>query len=158
MCFIDVPCTWAADQGVNQDHTDIRGRWKGARNGRTVNRYINVQQLLVPTDGTVASVLCIGGPIRYLCHPGCGLTLELMHEHMVPGIYNHHRSDESNRVADVLAHAVLFAACQPGLEHLLPQGVGDRIWHAWSQVRPDDFHEDWNLTSIKNIQTWRAEF
>jgi hypothetical protein len=85
------PCTWAAGHGVSQDHTEIRGRWKGARNGQTVNRYINVEQL--PTDGTVASVLCIGGPIRYLCHPGCGLTLEWMHEHVVPGIYNHFKSD-----------------------------------------------------------------
>jgi hypothetical protein len=42
------PCTWAAEHGVSQDHTEIRGRWKGNKGGKTVNRYINVEQL--PTD------------------------------------------------------------------------------------------------------------
>ena len=134
------PCTWCAEHGVSQDHTEIRGRWKGKQGGKTVNRYINVEQL--PTDGHVASVLCVGGPIRYMCRTGSGLEMKLdwMHDNVVPGIYNYFNADPSNRVADVLAHAVLFAACQPGLEHLLPLGVGDRIRHAWSQVRPDDFH------------------
>ena len=57
------PSTWAAEHGVSQDHIEVRGRWKGGKNGRTVNKYINVEQL--PTDGHVASILCVGGPIKY---------------------------------------------------------------------------------------------
>jgi hypothetical protein len=79
------PCTWAAKHGVSQDHTEIRGRWKGGKNGKTVNRYINVEQL--PTDGHVASILCVGGPIKYLARNGSGVTLEFLKEHAVPGIH-----------------------------------------------------------------------
>ena len=34
------PSTWAAEHGVSHDHIEIRGRWKGGRNGRTVNSVI----------------------------------------------------------------------------------------------------------------------
>ena len=105
----------------------------------------------------MASILCVGGPIRYMFRDGSGLTLDWMRANVVPGIHNQFSADPSNRVADVLSHAVLFAACQPGLEHLLPLGVGDRIRHAWTQVRPEDYHEDWNPIVRMPILVSRVE-
>jgi hypothetical protein len=81
------PSTWAAEHGFSQDHTEIHGQWKGKSGGKTVNHYINVEQL--PTDGHVASVLCVGSPIQYMCRTGSGLKMKLdwMHYNVVPGIY-----------------------------------------------------------------------
>ena len=94
------PSTWAAEHGISQDHIEIRGRWKGGRNGRTVNRYINVEQL--PTDGNVASVLAVGGPVKYKPRAGCGVTHQWLMTHVVPGIKAHFSGDESNKIAEVL--------------------------------------------------------
>jgi hypothetical protein len=136
------PSTWAAEHGASQDHIEIRRRWKGGKNGRTVNRYINVEQL--PTDGHVAAILCVGGPIKYLCRNGSGITLEWMHEHVVPGIHSHFQGDGSNFVAGVLSHAFMFAAFHPGLEHMLPDTIRNQIRNAYDAIRPEDFHDDWN--------------
>ncbi|KAL7557240.1 hypothetical protein ACA910_001905 [Epithemia clementina (nom. ined.)] len=78
------PSTWAAEHGISQDDIEIRGRWKGGRNGRTVNRYINVEQL--PTDGKVATVLCVGGPIKYKLKPNSHVTDQFLMQHVVPGL------------------------------------------------------------------------
>jgi hypothetical protein len=115
------PCTWAAEHGVCQDHTEIRGRWKGGKGGKTVNRYINVEQL--PTDGHVASILCVGGPMKYLARNGSRVTLEFLKDHVVPGIHDYFQGDESNKIVAVLRMAVLYAAHQPELEHLLPEDM-----------------------------------
>jgi hypothetical protein len=122
------PSTWTAEHGASQDHIEISGHWKGGKNGRTVNRYINVEQL--PADGHVAAILCVGGPIKYLCRNGCGVTLEWMHEHVVPAIHSHFQGDKSNFVAGVLSHAVMFAAFHPGLEHMLTDTIRNRIRNA----------------------------
>ena len=55
--------TWCAEHGMSPTEVEIRGRWKGGRNGRVVNLYINVKQL--PTDGKVAASLCVGQPVKY---------------------------------------------------------------------------------------------
>jgi hypothetical protein len=121
------PSTWAAEHGASQEHIEICGRWKGGKNGQTVNRYINVEQL--PTDGHVAAILCVGGPIN-----GAGITLDWMHEHVVPGIHSHFQGDESNFVAGVLSHAVMFAAFHPGLEHMLPDSIRNRIRNGFDAI------------------------
>ena len=136
------PATWAAEHGISQDHIEIRGRWKGGRNGRTVNRYINVEQL--PTDGHVASILSVGGPVKYKPRPGSGLTHQFLMTHVVPGIKGHFAADESNKIAEVLALPVLWAAFQPGLEHMMDPEVRTRIRNAYDGIRPNDFHAHWN--------------
>jgi hypothetical protein len=47
-------------------------------------------------------------------------------------------------IAGLLSHAVLFAACQPGLEHMLPDNVRQRTQNAWADIQPKDFRDDWN--------------
>ena len=43
------PATYACECGCRKDETEIRGRWKAKESGRTVNVYINPEQL--PTEG-----------------------------------------------------------------------------------------------------------
>jgi hypothetical protein len=37
------PATWCAENGSSDPEVEIRGRWKGNKNGRVVNRYISVE-------------------------------------------------------------------------------------------------------------------
>ena len=118
------PSTWAAEHGISQDHIEIQGRWKGGKGGRTVNRYINVEQL--PTDGHVASILRVGGPIKYKPRAGCGINHQWLMTNVVPGFKGHY-VDPSNKIAEVLAMPELWCAFQPGLEHMLCPEVRARI-------------------------------
>ena len=52
-----------------------------------MNRYINVEQL--PTDGRVASVLCVGGPVKYKLKPDSHVTYEFLMNVVAPGIAAH---------------------------------------------------------------------
>ena len=44
--------------------------------------YINVEQL--PTDGRVASVLCVGGPVKYKTKPGLNLMWQFIKDCVIP--------------------------------------------------------------------------
>ena len=78
--------TYCCQRGCSQQEVEIRGRWKGRRNGSVVNRYINPDQL--PTDAKVAGVLCMGGPVFYRLKEDSHVTPEFMRTHVVPGISN----------------------------------------------------------------------
>jgi hypothetical protein len=54
--------TWASEHGCSHAEVETCGRWKGGKSGRTVNLYINVEQL--PMDGKIASVLCVGKHLK----------------------------------------------------------------------------------------------
>ena len=62
--FIDLklPSTYAVNCGATWEEVEIRGRWKGSRGGKFVNRYIDVKQLF--HDAKVAGILCVGGPCK----------------------------------------------------------------------------------------------
>ena len=66
------PSTYARRNGCTRDDVDYRGRWK--RQKRMVDTYIDVD--LPYPDAKVASVLAIGGPVKYELMEGCGLTDE----------------------------------------------------------------------------------
>ena len=56
------PATYARRNGCSKDDMDARGRWKS--NERIVDIYIDC---LIPfPDAKVASILCIGGPVKYM--------------------------------------------------------------------------------------------
>ena len=95
------------------------------------------------TDGSVAAVLCVGGPIKYKPRAGSGLTYKWLMTHVVPSIKAHY-SDPSNKIAEVLAMPVLWCEFQSGLEHMLSPEVRSRIRTAYELIRPEDFHADWN--------------
>ena len=87
--------TWAAEHGCTHTDVETRGRWKGGKNGRVVNLYINLKQL--PTDGKVAGVLCVGQPVKYKLKANSGVTRDWLLTHVVPGIRDHYDADANNR-------------------------------------------------------------
>lgn len=122
--------TWAAEHGCTYTEVEIRGRWKGGRNGRVVNLYINVKQL--PTDGKVAAVLCVGQPVKYKLKPNTAITRQWLLTNVVPGIHELYSGDDANRIADVLALPLLFAVLEPGLEDdVMTPAVHGRIKGSW---------------------------
>ena len=63
------PATYARRNGCQTDDIDARGRWKRKRG--VVDRYIDVA---IPyADAKVASILAIGGPIKYCPRLGAGI-------------------------------------------------------------------------------------
>jgi hypothetical protein len=148
--------TWAAEHGCTYTEVEIRGRWKGGRNGRVVNLYINVQQL--PTDGKVAGVLCVGQPVKYKLKANSGVTREWLLTNVVPGIRDHYDADAQNRVADVLALPLLFACLEPGLEHIMTPAVRNRVQDAWETLRQQHEQEVvWNPVEKVVLQVHRYE-
>jgi hypothetical protein len=93
-----------------------RGRWKGHKNGRIVNRYISVEQLT--TDARVAGILCVGGPVKYVAKIGSHLTRDFLLEVVTPHIAAYF-PEEHNKIAEVLARPLLWACFEPSLEHLM---------------------------------------
>ena len=126
------PSTWVVENGGTDVEVEIRGRWKGQRNGRTVNRYISPEQL--PTDARVASILCVGGAVRYKVKSDSRVTSLFMQEVVVPGIFSRY-SDESNQIASVLAPALLWAAHNEDLAHMMSSQVRKRIIDGYALIR-----------------------
>jgi hypothetical protein len=77
-----------------------------------VNLYINVKQL--PTDGKVASVLCVGQPVKYKLKTNTGITRDWLLTYVVPGISQQYEDDDANRITDVLTLPLLYACLEPG--------------------------------------------
>jgi Transcriptional activator of glycolytic enzymes len=121
--------TWAAEHGCTYTEVEIRGRWKGGRNGRVVNLYINVKQL--PTDGKVAAILCVGQPVKYKLKANTAITRDWLLTNVVPCIRELYANDVANRIADVLALPLLYAVLEPGLEDTMTATVYGRVRAAW---------------------------
>lgn len=148
--------TWAAEHGCTYNEVEIRGRWKGGRNGRVVNLYINVKQL--PTDGKVASVLCVGQPVKYKLKANTGITRDWLLTHVVPGISQQYEDDDANRIADVLSLPLLYACLEPGCEYLMTPEVYGRVRAAWIILCVEHEHErDWNPVEKVVLQVHRYE-
>ena len=115
---------------MSPSEVEIRGRWKGGRNGRVVNLYINVKQL--PTDGKVAAVLCVGQPVKYKLKADTAVTRGWLLANVVPGIHEHFADDTANRIADVLALPLLWACLDPVASQLISPAVGGRVSANWT--------------------------
>jgi len=148
--------TWAAEHGMSHTEVEVRGRWKGGKNGRVVNLYINLKQL--PTDGKVAGILCVGQPVKYKLKPNSGITSEWLLTHVVPGIHDHYNTDQNNKIATVLALPLLWSCLEPGMEELMSDGIRARVQAAWEQLRSGSDHAaDWNPVSKVVLQVHRFE-
>jgi hypothetical protein len=135
------PSTWASQHGISQDDIEVRGRWKGGKNGRTVNRYISVEQL--PTDGRVAGILAVGGPVKYKLKADSHVTDAWLLDNVVPGLKAHFAHDPNNKLPLVLSLSVLWVAHTAGLEHMLTDEVRLRVKDAYALIRGDN-PADWN--------------
>jgi hypothetical protein len=147
--------TWAAEHGCTPYQVEIRGRWKANHgSGRVVNLYINSNQL--PTDGKVASILCVGQPVRYKLKVNSGITRHWWLTNVVPGIQDHFNVDPRNKIADVLALPLLYACLEPGLEFLTTARVRSRVQNAWALLR--GAHEiGWNPVEKVILQVYQYE-
>ena len=122
--------TWASEHGMSPSEVEIRGRWKGGRNGRVVNLYINVTQL--PTDGKVASALCVGQPVKYKLKANTEITRAWLLTNIVPGINEHFSDDPANKIADVLALPLLWACLDPVANKLVSSAVVGKVTAMWT--------------------------
>ena len=95
-------------------------------------RYIDVKQLAI--DAKVAASLCVGGPIKYKFKEGVNIADNWLFEHVVPNIRRRYPNDA--KLCRVLGTALLFAAMDPQLVEMLPQGTKDRVTQAYLHTHP----------------------
>ena len=135
--------TWAAELGCTDSEIEVRGRWKGGKGGRTVNRYISVKQLL--TDGKASDKICIGGAVKYRAKPDSLVTCDFLLNIVCPNISRFFSNlDHTNKVAKVLALPVLFAAYDPMIDYIMTNEVRDRIRRGYNDLRGNDLPGDYN--------------
>jgi hypothetical protein len=119
-----------------------------------VNLYISVEQL--PTDGRVVAILCVGGPIKYKIKTNSHLTDAFLKDVVCPGIFKHFENDPNNKIGTVLALPLLWAAHQPGLEHLMSNVVRMQIKEGYNQICGDN-DVDWNPVEKVPLVITRVE-
>lgn len=127
------PATWCAEHGCADPEVEIRGRWKGKKNGRIVNRYISVEQLT--TDAKLAGVLAVGGPIRYKLKEDSHVSHHFLMNTVAPKIHEHFSVDPSNKIADILAVALLWACHEPSVSHMISNAVRTRVQDGYNTIR-----------------------
>ena len=114
-----LPVMFARRNGCSRDDVDSRGRWKA--NKRIVDTYIDT---CIPyPDAKVASVLCIGGAIKYEVRPESLVTPDFILTFVSPSIMNVFPRE----VALVLGTALLWAYHDHKFSQLLPQDEIDPI-------------------------------
>lgn len=126
--FRKFPATRARRMGCDKDDIDSRGRW---RKLRVQDRYVSAN--LPFPDAKVASALCVGGPCKYELVNGGGITQEWLREVVVPNIIG--KPGIANRVADVLALPLLWAAMDNEMETRMPAMTRNRIRNAYAACR-----------------------
>ena len=127
------PSQYAVDTGASVDDVEIRGRWK-KRGNRVVFRYIDPGQLYI--DAKVASLLCVGGPIKYKLKPGIAISNDWLFEHVVPAIRQRYQNDLN--FCMTLALAILFAALDETIN--VPLTIRNRVTVAYSALGLDETH------------------
>ncbi|KAI2499452.1 hypothetical protein MHU86_15036 [Fragilaria crotonensis] len=122
------PATYARRNGCTKDDVDARGRW---RRKRVSDVYMDVN--LPYPDAKVASILCVGGPCKYVVKEGSGVTDQWLGEHVVPSLLEHRRIHRS--VSLVLARPILWACFDARMESAMPVELRTRIREAYAGIR-----------------------
>lgn len=146
--------TWCSEHGCADIEVEVRGRWRGKKNGRVVNRYINPRQ--TPTDVRVAALLCPGGPIKYKIKGNSNVTHQFLIQSVVPNIAQRFGADRSNRIADVLGPALLWVCHEPGFEHLVSDDLREWVQAAYNRIRGDN-PADYNPVEKVPLHVYRVE-
>jgi hypothetical protein len=126
------PATWCAENGSADPEVEIRGRWKGNKNGWVVNLYISVEQL--PTDAKLAGILAVGGPVRYKLKADSHVSNTFLQGIVTPKMHEHFGADQSNTIADVPALPLLWACHEPTLAHMIDHAVRIRIQKGYNSI------------------------
>ena len=120
--------TYARRNGCSKDDADHRGCWAKKR---IVDRYID-RNLPYP-DAKVASVLAVGGPIKYVLVHDSGVTDQWLCANVVPHIIGCAKVHDG--VALVLALPILWAAQEADMEGWMPPRLRTRIRAAYEIIR-----------------------
>jgi hypothetical protein len=107
---------------------EVRGRWKGGKNDRVVNRYISVEQLT--TDANA-----IGGTIRYKLKDDSHISLQFPKSTVIPNMHEHFGVEPSNFIVTVLALPLLWACHEPSLAHVIHPQVMSRVQQGYNSIR-----------------------
>jgi hypothetical protein len=134
-----LPSTYAVNCGASWEEVEIRGRWKGSRGGKIVNRYIDVKQLF--HDAKVAGILCVGGPCKYDVKEGLEVPNEWLFEHVVPNI----RRRFGTQISAVLAKALLYICLKEQDANdpsyiPVPSEISERVRRAYGELGLEEPH------------------
>ncbi len=119
--------SYAMRNGCPKDYVAARGRW---RKHQVIDRYIDIE--LPYPDAKVASVLAVGGPMKYVVKNGCGVLDNWLLTHVVPHLSR--SVTLSQQVALVLAPPVLWAAFDNSMEIYMPINLRNRIRAAYNAL------------------------
>ena len=137
-----LPATFSRRNGCGKDDIDVRGRWK--RGTRQIDTYIDPS--LPYPDAKVASVLCIGGPIKYVLREGLDIDEGWVAEHVVPNI----QAEFGSGVAKCLGLALLWCCFDDEASNWLPPDMVARIKEAYNRVSNDGD----SLNPVEKVRTY----
>ena len=132
-----LPATYAVACGCTWEEVEIRGRWKGGKGSRVINRYIDVKQLY--HDAKVAATLCVGGAVKYVLIEG--ISDEWLYENVVPSIRRRFPNDR--KLCVLLAKALLYI-CLKSVDESdttaipVPSHIRDRVIVAYNSLGLED--------------------
>ena len=123
--------THSRRSGATKDERDIRGRWKGK--GRVADVYDDVE--LPWPDVKVASMLCVGGPCKYVLNQGIdGIDEEFVLNFVAPNI----RKRVGDEAAVILGNALLYAIFNISDDtNNVPPNILNRVRAAYSDLVSD---------------------
>ena len=121
-----LPATFARRNGCSRDDVDTRGRWK--HNRRMVDTYID--HCIPYPDAKVASILCVGGAIKYMVREGSNISSDFILTHVCSNI----KTVFPREVSLVLGTALLWAIYNDSISQILPQHFVDGVKLSVSQV------------------------
>ena len=114
-----LPATYARRNGCSRDDVDARGRWKTHR--RMVDTYID--NCIPYPDAKVASILCIGGAVKYMVRTISNITSDFILTNICPHIQNIFPRE----VSLVLGTALLWAFYDDTFSNIFPQDIVQSI-------------------------------
>jgi hypothetical protein len=94
--------------------------------------------------------------VKYKLKNNSHVTDAFLKDVVCPGIFRHFESDGNNKIGRVLALPLLWAAHQPGLEHMISNVVRMRIKEGYNTIRGDN-DADWNPVEKVPLLITRVE-
>jgi hypothetical protein len=125
---------WMPSTCFTDPEVEIRGRWKGHKNGRIVNRNISVEQLT--TDARVVGLPCVGCPVKYSEKHGSPVTIDFLLEIVAPHIAAYY-PEEHIKIAEVLAEP----SNVQGMAQRKPKVVGEPVFLRSCYALPENMQQ-----------------
>ena len=99
----------------------------------TPEQLVRYFRLISYGNGKVASVLCVGRPVRYQLKADTEVSHAWLLANIVPGFCEHFEDDPANKIADVLALSLLWACHNPPVaSRTVSSSVVGRVTAMWA--------------------------